>query len=192
MTVLSDATLRELGPSMIFPFTAEQVRRDAGVRKISYGTSSYGYDVRLAKQISLFTNKHGRIIDPKDFDLRCLEPAQTEWSLDGDYVLLPPHSYLLGHTVEEFKIPNDIMVIAVGKSTYARCGIHVNVTPIEPGFEGQIVIEISNATSLPAKIYLEEGIAQFVFLRGDRACSTSYADRRGKYQGQQGVAHAKV
>ena len=193
MTVLSDTTLRELGPQMIIPFLANQIRHNQFEEPaISYGTSSYGYDVRLGHEVQLFTNKHGKIIDPKRFDQGCLEHAEIHYDEEGDYVLLPPNSYLLGSTMERFKIPNDVMVIALGKSTYARCGIHVNVTPIEPGFEGSVVIEIGNATSLPAKVYLGEGIAQFVFLRGDKPCSTSYADRRGKYQHQLGITHAKV
>lgn len=154
---------------------------------ISYGTSSMGYDVRLAEDFRIFSNVNSSTSDPKKLDERCLVPGVVRTDEDGSkYVLLPPNSYLLGHTIEYFRIPRDIMVIALGKSTYARAGAIINVTPIEPGFEGTVVIEVSNSTTVPLKIYANEGISQFVFFRGD-ACEVSYADRSGKYQKQQGI-----
>jgi dCTP deaminase len=191
---------------MIYPFEPDQVRmleieipheRDGTSRTeykkiISYGTSSMGYDVRLAEEFRIFSNVNSAIIDPKKFDERCLVAGELRIDEDGSkYVLLPPNSYLLGHTIEYMRIPRDIMVIAIGKSTYARAGAIVNVTPIEPGFEGTVVIEVSNSTPLPLKVYANEGIAQFVFFRGE-ACETSYGDRGGKYQGQQGIVLPKT
>jgi dCTP deaminase len=161
---------------------------------ISHGLTSYGYDVSLSKEgVEIFTNINSTIIDPKRFDAdRCLVDAQVRKDEDGAlYVVLPPHSYLLGRTVEYFRMPRDVIAVCLGKSTYARTAIAVNVTPIEPGFHGNVVIEVANLTSLPAKIYLEEGISQFLFLSGS-PCKTSYADRGGKYQGQTGVTMAKV
>jgi dCTP deaminase len=158
---------------------------------ISYGTSSMGYDVRLAEEFRIFSNVNSAIIDPKKFDERCLLLGELREDDGGKYVILPPNSYLLGHTIEYMRIPRDIMVIAIGKSTYARAGAIVNVTPIEPGFEGTVVIEVSNSTPLPLKVYANEGIAQFVFFRGE-ACETSYGDRGGKYQGQQGIVLPKT
>lgn len=196
MSVISDATLarRVYKEDVITPYFSQNFRTLPDGRKaISFGQSSFGYDVTLSTKLQLFTNKYGFIIDPKNFaGQNCLEPMDVHIDPSGRYAILPPHSYMLGHTTETFKIPQDLLVLCVGKSTYARCGIHINVTPIEPGFEGQIVLEISNATSLPAKIYIDEGIAQFIFLQGDRPCLTSYADRAGKYQGQSGIQHAKA
>lgn len=161
---------------------------------ISMGLTSYGYDVCLNEDVKLFTNIHSVVIDPKRFDeQKCLVDAKIQTDEDGSkYVILPPHSYMLGVTVEYFRIPRDIMVVCLGKSTYARCGAIVNATPIEPGFEGNVVIEISNSTPSPMRVYLNEGIAQFLFYRGDRPCKTSYGDRGGKYQGQRGVTLPKV
>jgi dCTP deaminase len=189
---------------MITPFEPGQVRTRSYVgfangqpaveleeKIISYGTSSMGYDVRLAEEFRIFSNVNSTVIDPKKFDERCLLVGELREDDDGKYVILPPNSYLLGRTPEYFRIPRDIMVIAIGKSTYARAGAIVNVTPIEPGFEGTVVIEVSNSTPLPLKVYANEGIAQFVFFRGD-ACETSYADRGGKYQGQRGVVLPKT
>lgn len=163
-------------------------------RIISKGLTSYGYDVSLAaRDIKLFTNINSTIIDPKRLDLRCLVDAKIHTDVDGAlYCILPPNSYMLAHTAEYFYIPRDILIVCVGKSTYARAGIGINVTPIEPEWHGNVVIEITNGTSLPAKIYLEEGISQFLFLQGSRPCETSYADRAGKYLGQTGTTHAKV
>ncbi len=152
---------------------------------VSYGTSSFGYDVRLANEFKIFTNINSTMIDPLNFDhASCVDHV-------GDFCIIPPNSYILGRTVEVFKIPRDVMVICLGKSTYARCGAIVNVTPIEAGFEGNVVIEISNATSLPLKVYANQGIAQFLFFQSDEECETSYADRDGKYQNQTGITTAK-
>lgn len=160
---------------------------------ISYGTSSYGYDVSLSEEFKLFTNLNSAVIDPKRFDEACLVDAKVHTDETGDrYVILPPNSYLLGRTVEFFRIPRKVTVLAVGKSTYARAGAIVNVTPIESEFEGNVVIEISNSTNLPLKIYANEGIAQFLFFESDEECITSYADRKGKYMGQTGVTLSKV
>lgn len=163
-------------------------------KAISYGTTSYGYDVRLTDDVKIFTNVNAAEIDPKRFNQQgCLIDAQIQVDVDGArFIRIPPNSYMLGSTVETFNIPRDIMVVCLGKSTYARCGAIVNTTPIEPGFEGNVVIEISNSTPLPIRVYLDEGIAQFLFFRGDRPCGTSYADRGGKYQGQTGVTLPKV
>lgn len=161
---------------------------------ISKGTTSYGYDVSLTDDVRVFTNTNATEIDPKRFDeQKCLAKAEIRTDEDGGrYVLIPPHSYMLGSTVEYFRIPRDIMVVCVGKSTYARSGAIVNTTPIEPGFEGNVVIEIANTAPLPCRIYLDEGIAQFMFFRGDKPCETSYGDRGGKYMMQTGVTPPKV
>lgn len=184
---------------MIYPFEPGQIRtvqRNAGPPQkiISMGTTSYGYDVSLAKEFKIFSNINSGIIDPKRLDeSACLVDAETRCDENGDlYVILPPNSYLLGRTVEYFRMPRNVLAICMGKSTYARAGVIVNVTPIEPGFQGNVVIEISNATNLPVKIYAHEGISQFVFMFGDRPCRTSYGDRDGKYQGQTGITLPKV
>jgi len=161
----------------IEPFATGAPR--AGV--ISYGVSSYGYDVRVGRHFKVFTNARCAVVDPKNFD-----PASFV-DMDGDSCLIPPNSFALGETVEYLEIPRDVIAICVGKSTYARCGIIVNVTPLEPEWRGRITIEISNTTPLPAKIYAGEGIAQILFLRTDAPCRTSYADKQGKYQDQQGL-----
>lgn len=171
---------------MISPFVDECVRTDGEKKIVSYGLSSFGYDVRLANKFKVFTNINNGVIDPMDMgDLNYVD-------IEGDYVIIPPNSYILGHTIETFCIPQDVMVVCVGKSTYARAGALVNVTPIEPGFEGQVVIEISNATPLPLKVHANMGIAQFMFYMGDRPCGVSYRDRGGKYQGQTGVTVARL
>lgn len=181
----SDKTRPQQKP-MISPFVGECVRHDGDRKIVSYGLSSFGYDVRLANKFKVFTNINNGVIDPMDMgDLSYVDH-------EGDYVIIPPNSYVLGHTVETFCIPEDVMVICVGKSTYARAGALVNVTPIEPGFEGQVVIEISNATPLPLKVHANMGIAQFIFHMGDRPCNVSYRDRGGKYQGQSGVTLARL
>lgn len=167
---------------MINPFIEEQVKNNT----ISYGLSSYGYDIRVADEYQIFTNILSTIVDPKNFD------ACNVISYKGDVCIVPPNSFALARTVEYFKIPRDVLAICLGKSTYARCGIIVNVTPFEPEFEGHITIEISNTTPLPAKIYSNEGIAQVLFLQGDEVCHTSYNDRSGKYQGQIGITLPKV
>ena len=149
--------------------------------KISYGVSSYGYDVRVGRKFKIFTNAHCTVVDPKHFD-----PASFV-DVEGDYCLIPPNSFALAETVEHLEIPRDVIAICVGKSTYARCGIIVNVTPLEPEWRGRVTIEISNTTPLPAKVYSGEGIAQILFLRTDASCNVSYADKKGKYQDQSGL-----
>ncbi len=180
MPVMPDHWIRQMATTagMIEPFVETQ-KRD-GV--ISYGLSSYGYDARVADEFRIFTNVDSAIIDPKDFR------AESFVTRTGPTCIIPPNSFALAHTIEYFRIPRDILVICLGKSTYARCGIIVNVTPLEPEWEGQVTIEISNTTPLPAKIYAFEGICQFLFLQGNEPCETSYADKAGKYMGQRGVA----
>ena len=167
---------------MIEPFTDSQVRN--GV--ISYGVSSYGYDVRVAGEFKIFTNVFGAIVDPKNFDPKSMV------DFVGEVCVIPPNSFALARTVEYFHIPRGVLTICVGKSTYARCGIIVNVTPFEPEWEGYVTLEISNTTPLPAKIYSNEGIAQVLFFEGDEECETSYADKKGKYQKQQSIALPKL
>jgi dCTP deaminase len=161
----------------IEPFVAESVR--AGV--ISYGVTSYGYDVRVGRHFKIFTNARCAVVDPKNFD------TASFVDIEGDFCLIPPNSFALAETVEYLEIPRNCIGICVGKSTYARCGIIVNVTPLEPEWRGRVTIEISNTTPLPAKIYAGEGIAQILFLRGEAVCRTSYADKKGKYQDQKGL-----
>lgn len=181
---------------MIAPFESKLVRLNPqGKKIISYGLTSYGYDVRLcASEIKLFTNVNGGVVDPMDMDAtQCLVDANICTDAQGHrYFILPPNSYALGCTLETFAIPEDVSVICLGKSTLARAGALINVTPIEAGFEGMVVIEISNGSTLPIKVYLDMGIAQFQFLKGDRACQVSYAQGNRKYQGQTGVTLSKV
>ena len=162
---------------MIEPFVDDQVRQ--GV--ISYGVSSYGYDVRVGDDFKVFTNVYNTVVDPKNFD------SKSFVDIKADVCIIPPNSFALASTIEYFRIPRDILTVCLGKSTYARCGIITNVTPFEPEWEGYVTLEISNTTPLPAKIYANEGIAQALFFEGDEAPETSYADRKGKYQGQRGV-----
>jgi dCTP deaminase len=166
---------------MIEPFEPNQVRSNNGEKIVSYGTSSYGYDVRCANEFKIFTNINSAIVDPKQFD------ANSFVDFVGDVCIIPPNSFALARTVEYFRIPRSVLTICLGKSTYARCGIIVNVTPLEPEWEGHVTLEFSNTTTLPAKIYAHEGVAQMLFLESDEICSTSYKDRGGKYQGQTGV-----
>ncbi|MGM0440425.1 MAG: dCTP deaminase [Chlamydiota bacterium] len=166
---------------MIQPFEESQVRQVNGNKVISYGTSSCGYDIRVSDKFRIFTNVYGSVIDPKNFDLKGLV------EVDSDVCLIPPNSFALALSVETFKIPENVLTVCVGKSTYARCGIIVNVTPFEPGWEGQAVLEISNTTPLPAKVYANEGLAQVLFFESDEPCNVSYADRHGKYQNQSGI-----
>lgn len=173
---------------MIEPFEPVQVSKRDGARVLSYGVSSYGYDARVADDFKVFTNTYGTIVDPKNFDDRSFVDVRAK---DG-YVIVPPNSFVLGRTVERFRIPRDVLVVCVGKSTYARCGIIVNVTPLEPGWEGHVTLEFSNTTPLPAKLYANEGACQFIFLRSASPCQTSYADRKGKYQGQTGVTPPRM
>ncbi|MES2214586.1 MAG: dCTP deaminase [Pseudomonadota bacterium] len=189
MSVMSDKWIKEMARNhdMISPFIPSQVKLDEQSNKIiSYGLSSYGYDARVADEFKIFTNIHSSTIDPKEFNTQSFVDRQT------DVCIIPPNSFLLARTVEYFKIPRDVLVVCVGKSTYARCGIIVNVTPLEPEWEGHVTLEFSNTTPLPAKIYAEEGACQFLFLRGDEVCETSYADRKGKYMMQTGVTLPKI
>ncbi len=167
---------------MIEPFVDAQKRE--GV--ISYGLSSYGYDARVGTDFKIFTNVNSSVVDPKSFDQQSFVDRNT------DVCVIPPNSFALARTVEYFRIPRDVLVICVGKSTYARCGIIVNVTPLEPEWEGHVTLEFSNTTPLPAKIYANEGACQFLFLQGDEPCETSYRDKAGKYQGQRGVTLPKI
>lgn len=195
MSILNDKQIRELiKVGVIENAEPQQVRvTDDEVKRISYGVSSFGYDVRLADSgLKAFSALNSTLIDPKNFDSeKILNDLTVHNDKSGKYVILPPHSYMLGYTIEKFHIPRSVMVICVGKSTYARAGILVNVTPIEAGFKGTVVIEISNSTPLPSKVYLEEGIAQFVFYQGEK-CEVSYGDRNGKYQNQDGLVTSRV
>jgi dCTP deaminase len=184
MTVLSDKWIKEMvrTNNMISPFENKQVRDN----KISYGLSSFGYDARVSNEFKIFTNVNSEIVDPKNFKLN------NFISKKGDECVIPPNSFVLSSTVEYFRIPNDIMVICLGKSTYARCGIIVNVTPLEPSWEGNVTLEFSNTTPLPAKIYANEGAAQFIFLKGNEKPDITYADRNGKYMKQFGVTLPKI
>jgi len=166
---------------MIEPYEPGQVRETENGRIVSYGTSSYGYDVRCSTHFKVFTNINSAVVDPKGFDERSFV------NVESDVCIIPPNSFALASTVEYFRIPRDVLTICLGKSTYARCGIIVNVTPLEPEWEGHITLEFSNTTTLPARVYANEGVAQLVFLGADEVCETSYKDRGGKYQGQRGV-----
>ncbi|RDE24217.1 dCTP deaminase [Motiliproteus coralliicola] len=183
MGIKSDTWIRKaaLEQDMIAPFEPGQVRSRDGERIVSFGTSSYGYDVRCANEFKIFTNINSSMVDPKDFD------HQSFVDVVSDVCIIPPNSFALARTVEYFKIPRDVLTICLGKSTYARCGIIVNVTPLEPEWEGHVTLEFSNTTPLPAKIYANEGVAQMLFLGADEVCETSYKDRNGKYMGQTGV-----
>lgn len=171
---------------LIEPFEPGQVRAVDGRKVISYGTSSYGYDIRCAPEFKIFTNINSTIVDPKDFD------SGSFVDVDAPVCIIPPNSFALARTVEFFRIPRDILTICLGKSTYARCGIIVNVTPLEPEWEGHVTLEFSNTTPLPARIYANEGVAQVIFLQSDEPCEVSYRDRDGKYQGQRGVTLPKA
>ncbi len=179
MSIMPDHWIRQqaLENEMITPFEEKQ-KRD-GV--ISYGLSSYGYDARVAPEFKIFTNVDNALIDPKSFEETSFVTRKTE------VCVIPPNSFALARTVERFKIPRDVLVVCLGKSTYARCGLIVNVTPLEPEWEGYVTLEISNTTPLPAKVYANEGLCQFLFYKGDSPCEISYADKGGKYMGQQGV-----
>ena len=183
MSIKSDKWIRRMADSMgmIEPFEPGQVRENDNGKIISYGTSSYGYDVRCADEFKIFTNVHSATVDPKAFDQNSFVDVK------GEYCIIPPNSFALARTVEYFRIPRSVLTVCLGKSTYARCGIIVNVTPLEPEWEGHVTLEFSNTTTLPAKIYANEGVAQMLFFESDEICDTSYADRGGKYQGQVGV-----
>lgn len=184
MTIQPDTWIRQMAleQRLIEPFVEKQVRE--GV--ISYGLSSYGYDIRVANEFKIFTNVHSAIVDPKHFN------PQSFVDFEGDVCVIPPNSFVLARTVEYFRIPRDVITICLGKSTYARCGLIVNVTPFEPEWEGFVTLEISNTTPLPARVYANEGIAQVLFFRADTVCEVSYADRKGKYQGQQRIVLPRI
>ena len=171
---------------MIEPFEDTLVRRTSERQVISYGLSSYGYDLRVADEFKVFTNVYSAVVDPKAFD------PKSFVDFKGDVCIIPPNSFALARTVEYFRIPRNVLTVCLGKSTYARCGIIVNVTPFEPEWEGYVTLEFSNTTPLPAKIYANEGVAQVIFFESDEVCETSYRDRGGKYQGQQGVTLPKI
>jgi dCTP deaminase len=183
MSIKSDKWIRRmaLAHSMISPFEPNQVRCGINGKTISYGTSSYGYDIRCSNEFKVFTNINSAIVDPKNF------APDSFVDVVSDVCIIPPNSFTLARSVEYFRIPRNVLVICLGKSTYARCGIIVNVTPLEPEWEGHITLEFSNTTPLPAKIYAHEGVAQLLFLESDEECETSYRDRKGKYQGQKDV-----
>lgn len=188
MSLKSDSWIRKMAleHKMIEPFTDKQIKANKEKKLISYGLSSYGYDVRSANEFKIFTNINSVIVDPKNFDTSSFVDVKT------DVCIIPPNSFVLAHTVEYFHIPRNVLVICLGKSTYARCGIIVNVTPLEPEWEGNITLEFSNTTNLPAKIYANEGVAQLIFFESSETCEVSYKDRKGKYQGQKGVTLPKT
>ena len=188
MAIKSDKWIKDMAKNhkMIEPFQADQIKINNGEKIVSYGTSSYGYDVRCADEFKVFTNINSTMVDPKNFD------DKSFIDIKSDVCTIPPNSFALARTVEYFRIPRQILTLCLGKSTYARCGIIVNVTPLEPEWEGHVTLEFSNTTSLPAKIYANEGVAQFIFLESDEVCETSYKDRAGKYQGQKGVTLPKT
>jgi len=183
MSIKSDRWIQRMAAEhgMIVPFEPGQVRKVGGEKIVSYGTSSYGYDVRCAREFKVFTNINSTIVDPKAFD------EASFANFEGDSCIIPPNSFALARTVEWFRIPRNVLVICVGKSTYARCGVICNITPLEPEWEGHVTLEFSNTTPLPARIYANEGVAQMLFFESDEPCETSYRDRGGKYQGQRGV-----
>jgi len=188
MSIKSDKWIRRMAREhgMIEPFEANQVKRTDNGPIVSYGTSSYGYDIRCSSEFKIFTNINSAIVDPKNFS------ANSFVDFEGDVCIIPPNSFALARTVEYFRIPRKVLTICLGKSTYARCGIIVNVTPFEPEWEGCVTLEFSNTTPLPAKIYANEGVAQVIFFEADEECETSYKDRGGKYQGQKGVTLPKT
>jgi len=188
MAIKSDKWIKKMATkhNMISPFAENQVREVDGKKIISYGTSSYGYDIRCANEFKIFTNINSTIVDPKNFD------PKNFVEVNADYCIIPPNSFALARTVEYFKIPRNVLTVCLGKSTYARCGIIVNVTPFEPEWEGYVTLEFSNTTPLPAKIYAHEGVAQVLFFESDEECEVSYKDRGGKYMGQVGVTLPKA
>ena len=184
MSIKSDRWIEKMSKEedMISPFTPKQIKSD----KISYGVSSYGYDIRVSDEYKIFTNVNNSIVDPKNFD------KNSFIDFKGDVCIVPPNSFALARSVEYFKIPRNVLTICVGKSTYARCGIIVNVTPFEPEWEGHVTLEISNTTPLPAKIYSNEGLCQVLFFESDEECENSYKDKSGKYQGQTGITIPRI
>ncbi len=188
MSIKSDKWIRRMAEEhgMIEPFEPNQIKQNGNGRVVSFGTSSYGYDIRCSNEFKIFTNINSAIVDPKQFD-------DTSFvDFEGDVCIIPPNSFALARTVEYFRIPRNILTLCVGKSTYARCGIIVNVTPFEPEWEGHATLEFSNTTPLPAKMYANEGVAQVIFLEADEECETSYKDRAGKYMRQIGVTLPKT
>jgi dCTP deaminase len=181
--IMPDHWIRDqaVNHGMIEPFAEKQNREENGGKIISYGLSSYGYDARCSDEFMIFTNVDNAIVDPKDFSSQSFVERKTP------VCVIPPNSFVLTRTIEYFRIPKDVLVVCLGKSTYARCGLIVNVTPLEPGWEGHVTLELSNTTPLPARVYANEGIAQFLFFKGSSPCEVSYADRQGKYMGQTGV-----
>ena len=188
MSIKSDKWIKQqaTNSNLIDPFEPEQVRNIDGQKIISYGVSSYGYDVRCANEFKIFTNTFSSVVDPKNFD------EKSFIDITSDECVIPPNSFALARTIEYFKIPRSVLTLCLGKSTYARCGIIVNVTPLEPEWEGHVTLEFSNTTNLPAKIYANEGVAQMIFFESDEECNVSYRDRGGKYQGQKGVTLPKT
>jgi dCTP deaminase len=188
MSIKSDKWIRRMAEEhgMIEPYEPKQIKQNGNGRVVSFGTSSYGYDIRCSNEFKIFTNINSAIVDPKQFD-------DTSFvDFEGDVCIIPPNSFALARTVEYFRIPRNILTLCVGKSTYARCGIIVNVTPFEPEWEGYATLEFSNTTPLPAKMYANEGVAQVIFLEADEECETSYKDRAGKYMRQIGVTLPKT
>jgi dCTP deaminase len=188
MSIKPDSWIRKMAleKKMIEPFVDRQIKDDGEKKVVSYGLSSYGYDVRCANEFKIFTNINSAFVDPKNFD------SSSFVDINTDVCIIPPNSFVLARTIEYFRIPRDVLTICLGKSTYARCGIIVNVTPLEPEWEGYVTLEFSNTTNLPAKIYANEGVAQVLFLGADEICEVSYKDRGGKYQGQVGVTLPKA
>jgi len=184
MSIKADSWIRRMAKEkqMITPFVDGQIRE--GV--ISYGLSSYGYDIRVTDEFKIFTNVHSAVVDPKNFN------SKSFIDFKGDVCVIPPNSFVLAQTVEYFRIPRNVLTVCLGKSTYARCGLIVNVTPFEPEWEGYVTLEISNTTPLPARVYANEGIAQVLFFESDEMCETSYADRKGKYQNQQSIVLPRI
>ena len=188
MSIKADHWIKEQAEKhgMIEPFFSESIRKnESGDNVMSYGLSSYGYDVRCANEFKIFTNINSSVVDPKHFD------SDAFRDVESDVCTIPPNSFALARTVEYLRIPRDVLAMCLGKSSYARCGIIVNVTPLEPEWEGHVTLEFSNTTNLPARIYANEGVAQFVFIGSDEECDVSYADRQGKYQGQTGITLAR-
>lgn len=180
MSIKSDKWIKKMSleERMVEPFSPGLVRKVNDQKIISYGLSSYGYDIRLADEFKVFTNVNSALVDPKNFDENAFVHKK------GPTCIIPPNSFLLGYSVEKIRTPNDVLIVCIGKSSYARCGLIVNTTPMEPGWEGHITLEISNTTPLPARVYANEGVAQLLFFQGDERCETTYADRNGKYQNQ--------
>jgi dCTP deaminase len=189
MSIQPDHWIRRMAKDhgMIEPFEENQVRTAKKARLVSYGLSSYGYDLRVANEFKVFTNVLNSVVDPKNFDEKSFVDITTD-----SYCIVPPNSFALARSVEYFRIPRDVLTVCLGKSTYARCGIIVNVTPFEPEWEGHVTLEISNTTPLPAKIYANEGLAQVIFFKSGECCDVSYADRKGKYMKQRGITIPKM